>query len=263
MVTRPGSSPIDIAFVADFRLSITQALADQLSASLAMLQPAPLTIVELSHIAPRGGVYQLFHNENLVYIGKADSNLAERLKQHHRKISGRENITVTEITFTALYVDEDLSAVAPETLLINKHKVAGSLAWNFNGFGNKDPGKERDTSAVEHDHFDYLYPANLEYHCQGISEGTYSVGELLALLKKELPYIFRYEGGNRAKSKQPSEYGERIVHVDQNAPSAKQLFQLVAEVMPDWQITVLPGYVIMYREKRSFPSQRAVITGVK
>lgn len=251
---RPGAP-----FTSDFHLSITKALADQLSASLAKLEPAQLSDDTLAGVAPRGGVYQLFYNTELVYIGKADRNLADRLRQHKRKITGRENIRTIDIAFTALYVDEDLSAVAPETLLINQHRTSGALPWNFNGFGNKDPGRERDTSAVEDDHFDRLYPADLEFVCETVTVGRHLVGDVLVLLKRELPYVFRYAGGNRSKSSQPREYWENSIDIPAPRMSAIELFKIIASAMPGWQITALPGYVIMYKERRQFPSQRWAI----
>lgn len=250
-----------MAATGDFRLSITRALGDQLASELEVLQPASLTENALAAVLSRGGVYQLFHLGDLVYIGKAESSVPDRLRQHRRKLSGRENMHVSEMSFTALYVDEDLSAVAPETLLIDRHRGAGALRWNFNGFGNKDPGKERDTSRVEADHFDALYPANLAVRCN-VRRGVYEVGRLLAELKSDLPYVLRYQAGNRRRDLQPSEYWDTSVEVPADDMTAGELFELLSEVLPsEWQITVLPGYVIMYRERRSYPSARRVMVG--
>ncbi len=46
----------------------------------------------------------------------------------------RKNIDIAAMTFTCLYVDEDFGAVAPERLLINRHKGQGEAPWNYNGF---------------------------------------------------------------------------------------------------------------------------------
>lgn len=241
----------------EFRLSITRALGDQLSDALAKLSPAALTVEHISNVTARGGVYQLYLRGDLVYIGKADRNLRDRIGIHRRKVSGRENISVDDMSFIAVYVDEDLSAVAPETLLINRHRGLGELPWNFNGFGNKDPGRERDTSAVQENHFDTLYPANLELICEGLDPGEHSVADVLLSLKAELPYTFRFQGGGKATSKMLVDYSQATVGIPASPVTANVIFELIGKAMPaGWQITALPGYVIMYKESKHYPSAR-------
>lgn len=245
--------------VAEFRLSITKALGDQLAYVLAGLVPEPLTMPNIGRLSRRGGVYQLYLEDRLIYIGKADTSIPERLADHRRKLSGRLNIRLDDMGFTAAYVDEDLSAVAPETLLIKRHRNTGEAPWNFNGFGNKDPGQERDTSKVDADHFDALYPANLDYACPGIPIGTYLVGDLLRALKENTPFVFRYTGGNRRREHQPSVFWETLVVVTSAPATADELFQLVADALPGWQLTALPGYVIMYpASSKIYPSARKI-----
>ena len=77
---------------AEFRLSITRALEDQLAAALKTLSPDPLTAEGLGELEARGGVYQLYHRGTFVYVGKAEQSLPGRLGDHLRKISGRMNI---------------------------------------------------------------------------------------------------------------------------------------------------------------------------
>ena len=243
---------------AEFRLSITRALGDQLAAALATLTPAPLQAAELTKLQPRGGVYQLHHYGDFVYVGKADRSLPDRLGDHLRKISGRMNISLNDMGFTAMYVEEDLSAVAPETLLINRYRATGGVPWNLVGFGNNDPGRERDTSRVEPPHFDALYPANLDLPCAGISAGSYKVIDLLRRVKTALPFVFRYQDGNRRPDAQPAIYHQTTVSIPSNNPTADAVFTTIATAMHDWQITALPGYVIMYREQRDYPSARKV-----
>jgi hypothetical protein len=242
---------------ADFRLSITRALGDQLADAFGGLTPAPLNVDALDLVQSRRGVYQLFLDGGQVYIGKADRSLSDRLGNHRRKISGRNGISLQQMSFTAVYVDEDLSAVAPETLLINRHRGAGLLPWNYNGFGNKDPGRQRDTSRVEAGHFDSLYPANLDFVCASVDPGPHSVRELLTSLKAELPYVFRFETA-AAGAAEPEAYRATSVSVADEPPTADSLFRTLAEAMPGWQITALPGYVVMYREDREYPSARKV-----
>jgi hypothetical protein len=243
---------------ADFRLSITRALGDQLADSIAALTPTPLVFDAVAALDPRGGVYELFYRGDLVYIGKADTSLRERLADHRRKISGRVGLSLADVAFVALYVDEDLSAVAPETLLINRHRVIGESPWNTNGFGNKDPGRERDTSAVKSSHFDALYPANLSLTCDWISAGRHRLADLLRDLKANLPYVFRYEAGNKAISKQPPVYLHTEIAIAQDSPSVSEVFAAIADQTPGWQVTAFPGYVIMYREGRGYSSAQKI-----
>ncbi|MGW2227124.1 Eco29kI family restriction endonuclease [Streptomyces formicae] len=238
---------------AEFKLSITKALGDQLAAALDELAPAPLTMANLQRLSPLPGVYQLYKNDELVYVGKAEKSLPKRVEKHFRKISGRRNIAIEEMSFTCLYVDEDFGAVAPERLLINKHRGQGEVPWNYNGFGNNDPGKRRDTTVVEAGHFDRLYPINLEYTfpnpvtaaASGEVEST--LAELLATTKAALPYVFRYEGTKA--------FDEIRVQLTAGHLSADEALRAISEHTPaPWQVTALPGYVIMYSKTEDYPS---------
>ncbi|MGW0432342.1 GIY-YIG nuclease family protein [Micromonospora sp. NPDC003197] len=237
---------------ADFRLSITRALGDQLAESLEKLTPAPLDLASIAALAPRPGVYQLYEDDHFVYVGKADNSLPARLTEHFTKIAGR--LHVGRMTFACLYVEEDLHAVAPEKLLIARYKGEGQAPWNNNGFGNNDPGKERDTTdfSKKPRHFDVLHSANLDWVCDTIMPGRYTADHLLKSLKEALPYVFRYQ--------QAAFHKEVTVEVMSRRPTADELFQslawAIADVEPTWQITALPGYVILYPKKGPYPSAR-------
>jgi Uri superfamily endonuclease len=239
---------------AEFRLSITRALGDQLATALDELTPAPLNPLNLSAISPRPGVYQLYEDGRFVYVGKADNSLPSRLMEHLTKISGR--LHVGHMTFTCIYVEEDLHAVAPEKLLIARYKGEGQAPWNNNGFGNNDPGKERDTTdfSKKPHHFDVMHPANLDWVCETITPGRYTAAHLLKRLKESLPYVFRYQ--------QAPFHKEVVVDVTAERQTADELLQIlgwaVSDADPAWQITALPGYVIMYPKKGPYPSARRV-----
>lgn len=113
-------------YVASFRLSITQALGDQLAQQLDLLTPRPLTADALNSMdQQKGGVYVLHHQSQQVYVGKAKNSLPTRLRKHLNKLRGRVGLDAQDITFIALYVEEDLDAVAPEKLLINRLRRSG------------------------------------------------------------------------------------------------------------------------------------------
>jgi hypothetical protein len=236
---------------AEFKLSITKALGHQLVDSISGLTPAPLNDTEIATLRPEQGVYQLYHDGELVYIGKADDTLPARLGQHRRKISGRQSIELGDMTFTALYVEEDLSAVAPETLLINHHRTRGAISWNFGGFGRNDPGRERDTTRLKPTDFDARFPIQLDWPCDTL-QGDHTAIELLRHVKTYLPYVFRYQDAQKRDVHQPPDYHQTNVHVVANT-TADDLLRTIVEALPaGWQITALHGYVIMYHETRNY-----------
>jgi hypothetical protein len=170
----------------------------------------------------------------------------ERLGQHLRKISGRQNISLGELTFTCLYVAEDLSAVAPETLLIKRYQGAGTALWNANGFGGRDPGRRRDTTMVAAAHFDASFPIDLEI---GVSlpAGQMQMKRFLKLLKGSLPYTFRYDRVLAGKGT----IATSTVLVANGRLTAGQAFHLAVAGLPTgWQLTALPGRAILYKEAR-------------
>ncbi|MDA0564663.1 GIY-YIG nuclease family protein [Streptomonospora sp. S1-112] len=223
----------------EFTLSITKALGDQLAAALDGLDSAPLAEPNIAHLKEKPGVYQLYLNGAFVYVGKADKSLPTRLRQHLRKISGRQRISLDSMTFSCLYVAEDFSALAPEQLLISHHKGKGDIPWNNNGFGNKDPGRQRDSTVLKRDHFDVLFPIDLDRPIEGLRAGELTLHGLLEAVKDGLPYNFRYGKDDSFKS--------RPVTVPADQMTADEIFQLISAEIPDkWQITALMGYVIMY-----------------
>ncbi|MFG2302389.1 GIY-YIG nuclease family protein [Actinacidiphila glaucinigra] len=237
---------------AEFKLSITKALGDQLAAALEELTPAPLTMENIRALRSSPGVYQLYKDGDLVYVGKADRSLPQRIEKHYRKISGRTNILLAQMTFTCLYVDEDFGAVAPERLLINQHRGEGKVPWNYNGFGNNDPGKRRDTTEVDEGHFDHDHPIDLEYKLTGLSAERSpgaSLASLLQAVKLQLPYVFRYQSS--------VDFDGISIELPIGDLTADEVLRVVAQRLPEaWQITALPGYLIMYPKIEDYPSAR-------
>ncbi|MBF6095719.1 GIY-YIG nuclease family protein [Nocardia cyriacigeorgica] len=232
----------------DFRLSITKALGDQLADALAALVAIPLTEENLNAgVDERPGVYQLYLDGEFVYVGKADKSLRDRLSQHLRKISGRRDIDLTRVTFSCLYVAEDFSALAPEQLLISHYKGKGGVPWNHNGFGNKDPGRQRDTTTLKDGHFDVKFPIDLDVPVLGLRTGKVTLDSFLKTLKSGLPYVFRYAVPPRSKLES--------LDVARADLTAHEAFRLVSATLPpSWQITALMGYVIMYEETQDYTS---------
>lgn len=237
-------------WAAEFRLSITRALADQLATTLATLVPAPLEPGHVSKIKPRPGVYELFVNGERVYVGKAAKTLNGRLGQHLRKLSGRRGLDLGAVRFVCAYVDEDLDAAAPERLLIKQYRASESVPWNTNGFGNKDPGRNRDTSVVKAAHFDAIYPIDLQ-HRVALTPSVRDVEDALDAAKAELPYRLRFDNSAAAKR---IYRGAAVSLPSTPLPVEDLADRLVADLPEGWQLTALPGYLILYRETRVYES---------
>lgn len=241
--------------MAEFKLSITQALADQLADALGKLVPAPLTQDRLAELQARPGVYELYMDGERVYVGKASKNLQVRLGKHFRKLSGRSGIAIGAVKFVCLYVDEDLEASAPEKLLIKKYRDHGGAPWNTNGFGNNDPGQKRDNSLVKAAHFDAIYPIDVDREVEIPNRAARSVGQLLKDFKATLPYNFRFD-----KSKDiTSELATIPIDLPGDPITARAIIRKVIQALPeDWQATAFPGYVILYRRRASYDSARTI-----
>lgn len=238
-----------------FTFDLTGALAEQLASEIPELHPESLTPYNLTQVEETPGVYQLYWHGELVYIGKADKSLRSRLHDHYRKISGRQNIRVEDVSFTGLYLEGTWIPVGPEQMLIKRY--GAEPIWNTNGFGINDPGKERDTTRFRDSHFDVQFPADLDWRLSWLQPGTYTVRDLIMLAKRELPYLFRFQD----KYARHPDYANSYVTIPEGeAITADDLFAAIAKALPrGWQITALPGYVIMYKNYLTrYQSQRRV-----
>lgn len=232
-------------FASTFQLSVTAALRDQLLDLLEDLEVAPLNEENIRSLEKRGGIYTLYCDDRLVYIGKSSNALPNRLRQHRTKLSGRQHGVLDRVTFKCVYVNEDLDAVAPETLLIERARAQGLAEWNTNGFGNKDPGSNRDTTVVKTRHFDREFPINLDLEVTlHVAATPVTLLDVMASLKQALPYTFRYERGPESRRLALDVTSE---FVNGDVRTAREWISWIAERLPaSWRIVALPGYVIAY-----------------
>ncbi|MGO4458045.1 GIY-YIG nuclease family protein [Streptomyces sp. M-16] len=251
-------------FSDQFRLSITEALSKQLYAALSRLEPAPLTQENLDALAPlaeklglpsKAGVYQLFRQEpgkerELAYVGKADEPLPDRLGNHLYKLSGREGVSIDEISFRCLFVEEDLSSVSPEKMLIKQHLETGKIVWNNRGFGNNDPGRNRDRTTIKSTHFDLEFPTDLSRKVDGLTPGVQTLHAVLGKIKRGIPFNFRF--------KHSAAFKNQMVTVPEEDMTVDEAFRFVAQHLTGkWQICALLGWAIMYDDSPStYPSAR-------
>ena len=86
------------------------------------------------------GVYALYRHRKIVYAGKAlDTTLHRRLGEHARKVGGRKNIELSQMTCRFLIIDSDWFVRAGEHALIESYDPE----WNASGFGSHVPGRGR------------------------------------------------------------------------------------------------------------------------
>jgi hypothetical protein len=94
----------------------------------------------------QSGIYVLYYQGRLVYIGKATKELTtsgrtlrSRLNEHVGKIAHSQNISLDEMQCRYLTFDSEWWVFAAEFALV----VHFEPEWNGSGFGSKTPGKGR------------------------------------------------------------------------------------------------------------------------
>ena len=103
--------------------------------------------------APLKGVYALYYQGELVYAGKAlNTTLARRLTEHFRKIAGRRNIEVSDVSCRHLIIEADWFVRAAEDALIQYYMPL----WQSSGFGSHVPGRGR--PGIRMSRWDQEYP---------------------------------------------------------------------------------------------------------
>jgi len=120
-------------FFFEFDKAFTAQLIEKFEASPAH----PLT----EEVAPpQKEVYALYRHKKIVYAGKAlETTLKRRLAEHSRKVSGRKNINLREVSCRFLVIDSDWFVRAGEHALIQSY----APEWNQSGFGSHVPGRGR------------------------------------------------------------------------------------------------------------------------
>src|SRR5260370_32275573 len=110
------------------------------------LEQSPLLHLRKSVGPTASGIYALYHQDRLVYIGKATRELTKskrtlraRLDEHVSKIIDRQNITLDEMRCRYLTFASEWWVIAAEFALMKHYQPE----WNASGFGSKVPGKGR------------------------------------------------------------------------------------------------------------------------
>lgn len=238
----------------EFEFDLPGALLHRLVDVFSGIEPAALDSRVVVEIPDAQGVYQLFQEGRLVYVGKTDAEagLRKRLLRHADKIQHRTGLDPSTITFRAVRVFV-FTAVDLETQLIRYYAVK---TWNGSGFGSNDPGRERDTTTYKLDHFDAIYPINIDRTLDGLAlPGEAIVAEFFSRLRAVLPYTFRMQNAG-GKSRKPHPDLGAVVSVPEETPmSARGLIRaLVPQLVAGWQAVKLPSHLILYKDDKVYPS---------
>ncbi len=245
-----------LAGFVELEFDLPQALLEKLVEVFDKISSVPLNEINVGAIPEEQGVYQLYLDDELVYVGKTDAEagLRNRLYRHACKIKHRLNLEPARVTLKAvrIYV---FTAMDLESELIRHYGGVKNLAWNGSGFGSNDPGRERDTTKVKATNYDALFPIDVDREVElEISEGQ-SAADVIVSLKATLPYTLRFESDG--KSRRPhSDFGRAILPSLPAPSTTRTILSHIVKNLPDgWHATALPGYVIVYKnDRRSFPS---------
>jgi hypothetical protein len=235
-------------YVFDFLRTVSYQLKDTLE-TLPASRLTDIAIADLLEFQGEArsaqGVYLLVYDGAPRYIGKAN-NVKDRLSQHLTKLRGRRNIDLNLLAYKALLLDKSMSTAANESILIGLFKEQNADMWNGGGFGPKDPGQERDTTKPGK--FDQQHPIidNFRVNLRLDQDGTVELGHLLAAMKSQLPYVFRYDVP-------ASELAGRI-DVELVEPAANNLLQaIVSHLGTGWRGAIISYGMVLYKTSKRYP----------
>lgn len=244
----------------EFEFDLPEALLARLVVVLDAMGAARLNAESLAEVPEAQGVYQLFLDDHLVYIGKTDAEagLNKRLVRHARKILHRTDLDPARVSFKAVRIFV-FTAMDLEAELIRHYGGTKALAWNGSGFGSNDPGRQRDKTRVEDNNFDGQFPIDIDRKIDiAIAAGT-TAADALATLKAALPYTFRFEGSGGRSRKPHRDLEDTSVSALDGPISARSAVEHIVRALPaGWQATALPGYIILYKERVKYPRAEVI-----
>ncbi len=245
----------------DFEFNLPEALLARLVEVLDDMDSGQLLSGNIDGIPDAQGVYQLFFDGELVYIGKTDAKagLSKRLERHGEKIQHRSGLDPARVTFKAvrIYV---FTAVDLETQLIHHYGGLSRVRWNGSGFGSNDPGRERDTTTYKAHHFDVLFPIDIERPLDLNLPLDGTAARMFATLKENLPYVFRIQNARRGFRQAHADLEAATLSIVAGKPltARRVIEEAVGQLPPGWQATRLPSHLILYKEKRSYPQGEVI-----
>lgn len=252
----------------EYEVDIAALIRSALPAYFDELTAVPLVPENIMQIpAQAQGAYLLLLNGTIVYIGKTDSQAGfrSRLIRHFHNIQHRKRLDPAQVSLKAVRVFV-FNMFDLETILIEEYTRTANLRpiWNTSGFGSNDPGHRRETQdpAI----FDVRHPIDIDREITAVEPGCHEILTVLLHLKSTLPYLLRFEHDGAKKS--DWRYGhadmrDRRVRIPIGSQTARSIVQSCLNVMGnDWQATVMPNRLILYKETVSYPSQIEAFRGL-
>jgi hypothetical protein len=247
----------------EFEFDLPGALLARLIQVLDRLEPVVLDSANLAHIPEEQGVYQLYLDNRLVYVGKTDAKagLNSRLSRHARKIRHRIGLDPVRVSFKAVRIFV-FTAIDLETDLMRHYGGVKEIAWNGSGFGSNDPGRERDTTKVDSSNYDARFPIDIDRELAFAIDAGETAASALLRLKDALPYTFRYQGkGGGSRNPHPDFETTRLPALT-GPTTPRAAIEYIVGLLPNgWQATALPGYIILYKEDRAYPNSEIIAAG--
>ncbi|TPK63589.1 GIY-YIG nuclease family protein [Mesorhizobium sp. B2-4-19] len=237
----------------EFEFDLPGALLARLIEVLDGLDTAPLNSASLQEVPEEQGVYQLLLDGQLVYVGKTDAEagLQKRLFRHARKIMHRVGLDPARVSFKAVRIFV-FTAMDLESDLIRHYGGVKSIDWNGSGFGSNDPGRQRDTTKVKPKNYDAKFPIDIDREMAFAIDHDETTASALARLKEALPYTFRYQ-------REDVDFDKTTLAALGGPLTTRSAIRHIVEPLPQgWQATALPGYIILYKEKRDYPQAEVI-----
>jgi hypothetical protein len=245
----------------EFEFDLPRVLKAELISLLDGMETGPLQPYVTAEVPEAQGVYQLFYEGALAYVGKSDAEagLRTRLSRHARKIMHRPTLLGCSVRFKAVRIMV-FTAMDLEAQLIKHYRALnnGAAAWNGSGFGSNDPGRERETTNRRPEGFDDQHPISIDLPGEYLAPGTVPVATALATLKAVLPYTLRYQTlrneSGRARRGQPhADLLAASVTIPPAPHTVRGLMQKIRGALgADWQVTAFASHVILYKESRPY-----------
>lgn len=247
---------------AEFEFDLAGALLSQVVNVLDNMESELLTTALIAEIPSEAqGVYQLFLDDQMAYIGKTDAEagLSARLQRHAKKILHRRNFGKQKVSFRAVRISV-FAAMDLETQLIKHYKGKGQLlvAWNNSGFGANDPRRNRETTNKHPLGFDSTFPIDIDIPLN-LKPGSFPVSDVLIKLKDMLPYCLRYEveggkaGGQAFRTSPHPDQVASVVSISKRKMTAREIITGIVHALPTgWQATAFVSHIILYKESVSY-----------
>ncbi len=241
----------------DFEFDLPGALLSQLVSVLDRMEAAQLTAENVNSVPEAQGVYQLFHEGMLVYIGKtdADAGLRQRLSRHLAKVMHRQGLKSDDVSFKAVRIFV-FTTVDLEAQLLRHYRTTSRIDWNNSGFGSNDPGRNRERTRYKDGHFDKLFPIDIDMPIDIDLPDHGTAEEILKKLKAQLPYLFRFQNRENGDDDPYQDLVETKLTIGdtRDASSRMLIDEIVRQLPAGWQATLLPSHVILYKERADYPA---------